>query len=351
MIQQLFRKLHEYQGSDLHLSSGRPPLIRTHGEMVPIAGEAILTNETLSEMLSELLSPQDWDTFYETHDIDFACQFEGIGRFRANYFVQQNGVGAVFRMIPETVIPIEKLNLPPVIASLADLESGLVLVTGPTGSGKSTTLASIIDQINRCHTKHIVTIEDPVEFVHVNKKSVVSQREIGADTHSFEAALRSAVRQDTNVILVGEMRDLETIAMAINAASMGVLVFGTLHTSGAAKTVDRIIDAFPADQQPQTRTTLAESLAAVVSQLLLVRTGGKGRVAAHEIMLRTNALPGIIREGNISMLNSLIASNKGLGMQTMDDALFNLVKEGVIEGKVAYLKAQDKQRFQKYAED
>jgi len=316
--------------------------------MTAIPGEAALDDGQLRGMLAELISPARWDAFLQTRDIDFACQFDGIGRFRANYFYQENGVGAVFRMIPETVIAFAKLGLPPVVETLADLEAGLVLVTGPTGSGKSTTLASIIDLINERHAKHIVTIEDPVEFVHRNKRSVISQREVGTDSMTFAAALRSAVRQDADVILVGEMRDLETISLAITAASMGVLVFGTLHTSGAAKTVDRIIDAFPSDEQPQARTTLAESLTAVVSQILLPRAAGGGRVAAHEILLRTAALPGIIREGNIAMLNSQIASNRKLGMQTLDDALLDLVKQKVLDGAVAHSKAQDKQRFAQY---
>jgi len=335
-VRHLFEKLHQREGSDLHLAAGRPPMWRLHPQ--------------LRELLAELISPDRWDTFLQARDTDFACQFAGIGRFRANYFFQENGVGAVFRMIPETVIGFDKLGLPDVVATLADLESGLVLVTGPTGSGKSTTLAAIIDLVNEKHPKHIVTIEDPVEFVHRNKRSVISQREVGTDTLTFSAALRSAVRQDADVILVGEMRDLETIALAINAASMGVLVFGTLHTSGAAKTVDRIIDAFPADEQPQARTTLAESLAAVVSQILLPRAGGKGRVAAHEILLRTQALPGVIREGKIAMLNAQISSNKSMGMQTLDDALLALVEAKTVDGAVAYTKAVEKQRFAQWAE-
>jgi twitching motility protein PilT len=349
-VHHLFEKLHQRDGSDLHLSAGRPPMWRLHGEVTPIPTEPVLDDPQLREMLAELIRPDRWDAFLQARDIDFACQFSGIGRFRANYFFQENGVGAVFRMIPETVISFDKLGLPKVAAGLADLEAGLVLVTGPTGSGKSTTLAAIIDLVNDRHPKHIVTIEDPVEFVHRNKRSVISQREVGTDTLTFSAALRSAVRQDADVILVGEMRDLETISLAITAASMGVLVFGTLHTSGAAKTVDRIIDAFPADEQPQARTTLAESLSAVVSQILLPRVGGKGRVAAHEILLRTQALPGVIREGKISMLNSLIASNKALGMQTLDDALLALVEAKTVEGAVAYSKASDKQRFAEWAE-
>lgn len=349
-ILRLFEKLHEQKGSDLHLAATRPPMVRIHGEIDPFEGEPALSDAALQSILKELVSPKQWQSFLETNDIDFACQFQGIGRFRANFFRQENGVGAVFRQIPETIIPLEKLGLPKVAASLADLEYGLVLVTGPTGSGKSTTLAAILDRINETASKHIVTIEDPVEFVHPNKRSVVSQREVGTDTASFQAALKSALRQDANVVLVGEMRDLETISLAISAASMGILVFGTLHTSGAAKTVDRIIDAFPANEQPQARTILAESLAAVISQILIRRADGKGRIAAHEILLRTSALPGVIREGNMSMLNSIIASNKKLGMQTMDDTLMSLVQSNTIEGYQAYLKAHDKTRFQQWCQ-
>jgi len=250
----------------------------------------------------------------------------------------------VFRLIPEQIVPIEKLGVPAVVATLADLDSGLVLVTGPTGSGKSTTLASVIDLVNRKYRRHIVTIEDPVEFVHKNKHSVISHREVGTDTRSFAAALRSVVRQDANVVLVGEMRDLETISLAIEGASMGVLVFGTLHTSGAAKTVDRIVDAFPADQQSQARTMLADSLAAVVSQVLCRRVN-KGRAGAFEVLIGSSAVAGAIRECNTSMLNSIIGAGRGQGMQTLDDALMALVKNGVIEGHEAFLKANDKKLF------
>jgi len=345
----LFEKLHQNQGSDLHLAAGRRPMWRLHGEVNSIPDESMLDDATLREMLAELINPARWDAFLHARDIDFACQFSGIGRFRANYFFQENGVAAVFRLIPETVVDFTRLGLPKVVGTLADLESGLVLVTGPTGSGKSTTLAAIVDLINQRHPRHIVTVEDPVEFVHHNKRSVISQREVGTDTMTFAAALRSAVRQDADVVLVGEMRDLETISLAITAATMGVLVFGTLHTSGATRTVDRIIDAFPAEEQPQARTTLAESLTAVVSQILLPRVGG-GRVAAHEILLRTQALPGIIREGNSAMLNSLIASNRKLGMQTLDDALLELVQQKLVQGAVAHAKAHDKTRFAQYVD-
>jgi twitching motility protein PilT len=252
-------------------------------------------------------------------------------------------------MVPDRIIPVENLGLPPAIHALAELQAGMVLVTGPTGSGKSTTLAAIVDLINRNHARHIVTIEDPVEFVHQNKRSVISHREIGNDSESFAAALRGALRQDADVVLVGEMRDLETISLAVEAASMGVLVFGTLHTSSAAKTVDRIIDTFPSDEQDQARNSLADALAAVVSQILVRKSDG-GRIGVHEVLLRTAALGGAIREGNTAMLNAIIESGRSAGMQTMDSALLALVKAGVIDGHTAYLKANDKRAFASWAD-
>jgi twitching motility protein PilT len=269
-----------------------------------------------------------------------------VGRFRVNYFVQQNGAAAVFRLIPETILSVEELGLPAAIESLADLDKGLVLVTGPTGSGKSTTLAALIDKINCSHARHIVTIEDPVEFVHENKRSVLSHREVGSHTRGFGPALRSAVRQDADVVMVGEMRDRETISLAITAAEMGLLVFGTLHTSSAAKTIDRVIDAFPAEEQNQVRISLSESLAGVISQLLLPTADGKGRIALHEILLRTSGLPNVIREGNTSMLNSIIQSGKAAGMLAMDDVLFESVKAGRVLPADAHAKATNKARFE-----
>jgi twitching motility protein PilT len=271
---------------------------------------------------------------------------EGVARFRANYFMQENGAGAVFRIIPEDIASLEQLKLPPAIGNLANVTQGLVVVTGPTGSGKSTTLAAIINEINHGMSRHIVTIEDPVEFVHRNQQSVLSHREVGLHSQGFAPALRAAVRQDADVVLVGEMRDRETIAMAITAAEMGMLVFGTLHTNGAAKTIDRIIDAFPASEQPQVRISLSESLHAVVSQLLLPTADGKGRVAVNEILLRTQGLPNLIREGNTQMISSIIQSGKGEGMQAMDDALLALLEAGTISARDAYMKASDKTRFE-----
>jgi twitching motility protein PilT len=342
----LLRHLKEQGGSDLHLAAGLAPRIRVHGELRAIEGQAPLEDAGLRGLLREVADERHWATFESTCDADFAYGLEGVARFRANYFVQANGAGAVFRMIPEKIVSLEELALPPAIERLALLERGLVLVTGPTGSGKSTTLAAIIDRINKTTARHVVTIEDPVEFVHQNQQSIFSHREVGQHTEGFGPALRAAIRQDADVILVGEMRDRETISLAVTAAEMGMLVFGTLHTNNAAKTIDRIVDAFPADEQPQVRISLSESLAAVVSQLLLPTADGKGRVAVNEILLRTPALPNVIREGNTPMFHSIIQSGKSVGMQAMDDALFALAKAGRILPQDAYHKASDKARFE-----
>jgi twitching motility protein PilT len=348
-IDRLLTYLKEQGGSDLHLAAGLEPRIRKTGRLVPIPGEQRLTDETLRDLLEEISNEKDWEEYTGCGDLDFAHALPGVARFRANYFTQENGAGAVFRIIPEEIVPAEKLGLCDAIVKLADLEQGLVLVTGPTGSGKSTTLAAIIHRINTRHAKHIVTIEDPVEFVHQNRKCVVSHREVGEHTDGFAGALRAVIRQDANIILVGEMRDYETISLAITAAEMGSLVFGTLHTNSAAKTIDRIIDAFPADEQSQARMSLSESLSAVVSQLLLPTADGKGRVAAHEILLRTSGLGNIIREGNTPMLTSIIQGGKAIGMQAMDDCLFELVKSGRVKASDALLKATDKARFEPLA--
>ncbi len=345
-LDELLSLLKTKGGSDLHLAAGLEPRMRTHGELVALEGQPVLTDTLLRELMSELPSERIWNQYQTTNDADFAYGLEGVARFRANYFVQENGAGAVFRIIPEEIISLEKLNVPEAIANLANLKHGLVLVTGPTGSGKSTTLAAIVDKINRERSLHIVTIEDPVEFVHQNKKSVFSHREVGHHTNGFAPALRAAIREDADVVLVGEMRDYETISLALAAAEMGVLVFGTLHTNNAPKTIDRVIDAFPADEQSQARISLSESLYAVVSQLLLPTADGKGRCAVNEILLSTSALPNLIREGNIPMIPSLIQSGKGEGMQAMDDALFGLVKEGRITADEAFRKAGDKARFE-----
>jgi twitching motility protein PilT len=349
-LHELFHYLRNNKGSDLHMAASLEPRIRVHGSLEAVEGWPVLTHEALCEILKEIATEEQWASYEGCGDLDFAYGMEGVARFRANYLRQENGAGAVFRIIPEEIVPLEKLNLPKAIESLAYLQQGLVLVTGPTGSGKSTTLAAIIDRINTTYSKHIVTIEDPVEFVHKNKKSVFSQREVGADTESFGAALRAAIRQDADVILVGEMRDLETISLAVTAAEMGALVFGTLHTNGAANTIDRLIDAFPADEQAQIRTTLAESVAGIVSQLLLRTADGQGRCAVNEILLKTPGLPNVIREGNTPMIQTIIQGGRAVGMQMMDDALMALVDEKRITGHEAYMKAMNKQRFENLVE-
>jgi twitching motility protein PilT len=342
----LLVRLKELKGSDLHLAAGVVPRLRLRGELADAEGWGALGDAPLRELLREIASDEQWREFEAQSDLDFAYAIAGVGRFRVNYLVQHHGAAAVFRLIPEAILSVEELGLPKAIESLAHLEKGLVLVTGPTGSGKSTTLAAVIDQINRTYARHIVTIEDPVEFVHQNKRSVLSHREVGSHTRGFGPALRSAVRQDADVVLVGEMRDPETIHLAITAAEMGLLVFGTLHTNSAVKTIDRVIDAFPSDEQNQVRISLSESLAGVVSQLLLPTADGKGRCAAHEILLRTSGLANVIREGNTPMLHSIIQAGRAAGMQAMDDVLFERVKEGRVRAADAYAKATNKARFE-----
>jgi len=350
-IDELFQYLKEKKGSDLHLAAGLEPRIRVHGSLEPVTGWPPQSDEELLALIREIATEEDWEAYTGCGDLDFAYGLEGVARFRANFLRQENGCSAVFRIIPETIVPLAELHLPPAIEELAHLQQGLVLVTGPTGSGKSTTLAAIIDRINSTYRKHIVTIEDPVEFVHQNKLSVFSQREVGTDTESFGAALRAAIRQDADVILVGEMRDLETISLAITAAEMGALVFGTLHTNGAANTIDRLIDAFPAEEQAQIRTTLAESIAGIVSQLLLRTADGRGRCAVNEILLKTSGLPNVIREGNTPMITTLIQGGRTQGMQLMDDALMTLVESGKITAREAYMKAVNKARFEGMIEE
>jgi twitching motility protein PilT len=348
-MEQMLRSLQDEKGSDLHLAAGQPPRMRRKGSLDPIAGEASLDDRALRALLREIASDEQWSSYETQNDLDFAYGIPGVARFRANYFVQENGAGAVFRIIPEEIQTLEDLALPPAIRGFAHLDRGLVLVTGPTGSGKSTSLAAVINEINECYAKHVLTIEDPIEFVHPNKKSVFSQREVGVHATGFGPALRAAIREDADVILVGEMRDYETISLALTAAEMGALVFGTLHTNGAAKTIDRVIDAFPADEQPQARLSLSESLAGVVSQQLLRTADGKGRCAVNEILIRTTGLANVIREGNTPMLLNIIQSGKSAGMQTMDDALMALVQSNRITGEDAWRKALDKVRFEKYA--
>jgi twitching motility protein PilT len=345
-LDKLLVYLKDKGGSDLHLATGLEPRIRRHGSLEPVEGATPLDAGRMTALLSAITTPKQWEEYDRARDLDFAYGLEGVARFRANYLYQENGPGAVFRIIPEKIVALEDLKLPPAVEKLAHMTQGLVLVTGPTGSGKSTTLASIINTINTTYARHIVTIEDPIEFVHQNRKSVLSHREVGTHTNSFAPALRAAVREDADVVLVGEMRDLETISMAITAAEMGVLVFGTLHTNNCAKTIDRIIDAFPADQQEQVRVTLSESIAAILSQLLIPAADGKGRHAAIELLMRTQGLPNIIREGNTPMLYSVIQSGKSAGMQTMDEALMAHLQAGRISHHDALARANDKTKFE-----
>lgn len=345
-IDPLLVHLKENDGSDLHLVAGQKPRFRAKGAIQFIESQPVLTDESLRNMMGEVASTRGWKEYNETGDLDFAFSLDGVARFRANYFVQHSGAACVFRIIPEEIISLEDLNLSKAICDLADLKEGLVLVTGPTGSGKSTTLAAIIDKINKTYSRHVVTIEDPVEFVHQNQTALFSHREVGLHTQGFGPALRSAIRQDADVILVGEMREMETISLAITAAEMGMLVFGTLHTNNAAKTIDRIVDAFPAEEQNMVRLSLSESLAGIVSQLLLPRADKGGRIAANEILLKTGGLPNVIRDGNTPMLSSIIQAGKNQGMQAMDDVLFAFAQEGKISAQDAYMKATDKARFE-----
>jgi twitching motility protein PilT len=335
----------ELKGSDLHLAAGRPPLARVHGALRPLES-APLDGQALRSLLEEITPKAGRDVYRSSGDHDFAYAVQGLARFRVNLFVQEHGPGAVLRVIPEKILSLAELKAPPVLGKLADLTGGLALVTGPTGSGKSTTMAAIIDAINSRHARHIVTIEDPLEFVHPRKRSFFSQREVGQHAKSFASALRAAVREDVDVLLVGEMRDHETIALALAAAEMGVLVFGTLHTNSAAKTIARIVDAFPVEEQQQARLSLSESLSAVVAQILLPSADGQGRVALHEILMRSPGLANLIREGNASMIANAIQAGKSAGMQTMDDALFAAATEGRITPEHAFEHAQDKKRFQ-----
>ena len=337
--------------SDLHLSAGHVPRARVHGHLEPIDGQQALRPADLEAWMESLCDADRWERFRTTRDVDFAIAMKGLGRFRVNYFEQERGVAAVFRRIPEEILPLAELRMPPQLERLADLRQGLVLVTGPTGSGKSTTLAAILNEINDRHARHVVTIEDPVEFLHPNRRCVFSHREVGSDCDSFADALRAAVRQDAEVLLVGEMRDLETISLALGAAEMGALVFSTLHTNSAAKTIDRLIDAFPAEQQSRIRVSLAESLQAVVAQLLVPTIDGKGRRAATEILLRTTGLANVIRESNTAMIRSILQTGKKRGMRTLDDSLRELVSNGEISLEEARRRAHDKEAFPPSARD
>ena len=327
-ITQLLTFAHHEGASDVHLSAGEPPMVRIHGDMKRIEHEA-LSAEQVHTMVFDIMGDAVRKTFQETNDVDFSFELGNIARFRVNVFRTRRGEGAVFRTIPTQVMTLEELGLPPIMRELCEKEKGLVLVTGPTGSGKSTTLAAMIDHINETYEGHILTIEDPIEFVHASKKCLVNQREIGRDTASFNAALRGALREDPDVILVGEMRDLETISLALTAAETGHLVFGTVHTSSAPKTVDRIIDVFPAAQQGQIRTMFAESIQAVLTQTLLRKRAG-GRIAALEILIGTPAVRNLIRENKIHQIPSSMQTGQAVGMQTLDMALLELVNKGLV---------------------
>lgn len=330
-ITELLKFSAKQSASDVHISSGEPPIMRIHGEMRTV-DMPNLTPEDVHTFLYEIFSDQQRKVFEETHEIDFSIDLKEVARFRVNAFVQNRGESIVFRNIPTKIPTFEELKLPSILADISRKPKGLVLVTGPTGSGKSTTLAAMIDLINSERKDHILTIEDPIEFVHVSKNCLVSQRELGPHTHSFGNALKAALREDPDVILVGEMRDLETIALAITAAETGHLVMGTLHTSSAPKTIDRIIDVFPPEQQAQIRTMFSESINAVISQALLKKKGG-GRVAAHEIMMGTSAVRNLIREGKTAQLMSAIQTGKQHGMQTLDSSIEALYKNGLVEKK------------------
>lgn len=315
--------------SDIHISSGEPPMIRIHGDVRKIDAPP-LDREAVHKMLYDILNDQQRKIYEERHELDFAIALSNTGRFRVNAFVQSRGESIVFRTIPVNILTLEQLNMPKIVGDLTKKEKGLVLVTGPTGSGKSTTLAAMIDLINREEKCHILTVEDPIEFVHQSKNSLVNQRELGSHTHSFANALRSALREDPDIILVGEMRDLETISLALTAAETGHLVFGTLHTSSAPKTVDRIIDVFPPNQQEQVRTMFSESLQAVITQQLVKKKDGTGRVAALEIMIGTSAVRNLIRENKIAQIPSSIQTGRQHGMQTMDQSLIELCQKDLV---------------------
>ncbi len=328
-IDDLFRLMVEQKASDLHITSGAPPFLRLHGNMVPLNYRQ-LSNQDVQGLIFEILSEKQKKSFVEKWELDFAYVVEGLGRFRCNIFMQRKGLGAVFRTIPEKIKTAQELNLPASITDLVDADRGLILVTGPTGSGKSTTLAAMIQHINSSREAHILTVEDPIEFVHPNLKSLVNQREVGSHTKSFSNALKAALREDPDIILVGELRDLETISLALTAAETGHLVFGTLHTSSAAKTVDRIIDVFPSGQQGQIRTMLSESIRGIVAQSLFTRADGQGRVAAFEIMKGTKAIGNLIREGKIHQIPSIIQTSGAQGMVLYEKYVMDLLKKGLV---------------------
>ena len=345
-IDRLFRAMAATGASDLHLSVGMPPLVRKDGRMQPLVeGAPALDPASIEQLLRPIVPEKNATEFGARHDTDFAYEIAGLARFRANLFVDRKGRGAVFRVIPSAILTAEQLGLSPHILQLCNLTKGLVLVTGPTGSGKSTTLCAMVDYINRNRDDHIITIEDPIEFVHENRSCLINQREVGTHTDSFKGALRAALREDPDIILVGEMRDLETVAIAIETAETGHLVFGTLHTTTAASTVDRIIGQFPSERQAQIRVMLSESLRGVISQTLCRKIGG-GRIAALEVLIVTSAVSNLIREGKTFQLPSIMQVGKAVGMVTLNDALMDLVTQKVVAPEEAYVKSVDKTGFE-----
>jgi twitching motility protein PilT len=345
VLDDLFKDMKAHGASDLHLYVGLPPILRLNGKMVRTK-KPVLTEESARELIYGLLSEEQIGELEKRMDYDFAYDLDGIARVRCNILFNQRGLGAVFRIIPKDILTIKQLNLPDTLAKIANFRKGLVVVTGPTGSGKSTTLAAIIDHINKTREVHILTIEDPIEFVHPKNRCLITQREVGVHTHSVVNALQRATREDPDIIVVGEMHDSETISIALTCASLGVLVFGTHHTNNAAKTIDRLVDAFPANQQNKVRSILADSLMAVVAQQLLVTSDGNGRCAANEILLGSSALANLIREGKTSQVPSLIQTGTSMGMQTMDQGLMKMINEGKITKETACEKATDKSHFE-----
>ena len=343
-IDELLTMLVRDHGSDLHLRVDEPPIVRLHGELVRLNQRPVVNAADLHAMVCSIMPDRNYEEFEKTNDTDFAHEIAGVARFRANAFRDHKGTGAVFRVIPATVATVEEMGITPEVQNLCFLTKGLVLVTGPTGSGKSTTLCALIDLVNRSRNDHVITIEDPIEFVHQSKKCVITQRQVGVHTGSFKTALRAALREDPDVVLIGELRDLETISIALETAETGHLVFGTLHTTTAVGTIDRIIDQFPADRQEQIRVMLADTLKGVISQTLCKKIGG-GRVAAREILLSVPALSNLIREGKAFQIPSVMQTSRKLGMIQLGDVLIDLVDQQLVEPKEAYMKSTDKASF------
>ena len=342
-----FKLMFDTGASDLHIVSAQPPILRVHGELERVKYDP-MDDETLRAMLYEIAPEQKIKQFEETGDVDFGYEIPGVARFRANYFMQKYGCGAVFRQIPTKILTADELGLPPILKKSAMLHKGIVLVTGPTGSGKSTTLAAILDHANKHRKDHIITIEDPIEFVHQSQGCLINQREVHMHTKSFAAALRGALREDPDIILVGEMRDLETIRLALEASNTGHLVFGTLHTTSAAKTIDRVIEVFPAEEQAQVRNSLSTGLKVVVAQNLFKRVDKKGRCAALEILVCTAAVSNLIRENKTVQIPSAIQTGKNHGMQTLDDAIMDVLNKKWIGAEEAYQKCIDKAKFRPF---